>query len=98
MKIKNNDLKELNHPISVFSCADHDSDVRFYLRRDHFFLYAKNGLKSGLKKARIGLRIKNSDFKELKHAINVFSCADHDPDVRSYLRRDHFFLAIFKSR
>ena len=92
MKIKNSDFKELEHAIDVFFCADHDPDVRFYLRCHHFFLLPKNGLKSGLKKARIGLKIKNRYFKELGHAINIFFRADHDPDVRFYLRCHCFFL------
>ena len=82
MKIKNSDFIELEHAIIVLFRAYHDPDVIFYLQFHHFFLLSKNGLKSGLKKTRIGLKIKKSHFKELEHAIIVFFRADHDPDVR----------------
>ena len=43
-----------------------------------FFLASTNWLKTGFKQARIELKIKIGDFKELEHVIDVFFRADCD--------------------
>ena len=46
------------------------------------FLASKNWLKTGFKKAGIGLKIKIDDFNELEHEIDVLFCTDHVRDAR----------------
>ena len=48
------------------------------------FLASKNCLKTGFKKARIGLKIKIGGFKEFENAIEVFFRTDYDRDASFY--------------
>ena len=81
LKIKIGGFKELKHAIEELFRTAYHRNARFDPWIYFFNLTSKNWFKTGLKQARIGLKIKIGDFKELEHDVDVFLIRIYISDI-----------------